>query len=393
MMRLTFWCLSIFPGLLCAAPLHLDVNAKNAILMNAETGAILYEKHARIPAFPASTTKIATALYVLEEKDVRMEEMVTVSPEAVRSKTAKNRASAPDYWLESDGSIMGIVRGEMVSYESLLHGLLLVSGNDAANVLAESVSGSVPGFMDELNSYLKRIGCTQTEYKNPHGYHNPDHKTTAYDLCLMTQRALKIPEFREIVSKESYLRPRTNKRDAGELRQSNQLMIKSNKNYYPKAIGVKTGYHGSAGNVLVAAATHDERTLIAVVMGAEKRNLACADAKNLFEAAFAEEPVQRLLVPYNQTYTKQLPGAKKPVTAILTQDFFLTCYPAEETEIRAFVHWDALTLPIQKGQKIGEIRVVDPSHRELAACPLYSKEQVDPTFFFVLKEKWNQFVR
>jgi D-alanyl-D-alanine carboxypeptidase (penicillin-binding protein 5/6) len=373
-----------------AEPLRVTLHARHAILMNADTGAILFEKHARVPAYPASATKIATALYVLDHKQVSLDLQVSVSAEALKAKTSKNRTEAPPHWLESDGSMMGIVRGEILTMNDLMHGLLIASGNDAANAIAEAASGSVPTFVEEMNQYLKRIGCLQTEFRTPHGYHHPEHRTTAYDLCLMTQRALRIPAFREIVAKESYIKPPTNKKDLVELKQTNQLVVKSNRNYYPKAIGVKTGYHSLAGNVLVAAAEHNQRTLIAVVMGAEKRKQACEDARNLFEAAFAEEPVRRVLVPYTQTYQKALPGAQAPLVAILKEDLAVTYYPAEETEMHAFLQWESPRLPIAKGQKVGTIRVVNPQKHVLAECDLYAQEEIRPTFLFSLKEKCVQ---
>ncbi len=376
-----------------AKGLPVDLHARHAILVNADTGAILYEKQAHVPAFPASTTKIATALFVLDEKRVDLNQKVTVSPEAVRVKTAKNRNEAPSWWLESDATKMGLVRGETVTMEALLHGLMLVSGNDAANAIAEAVSGTVPSFMEELNHYLKQIGCQNTKFCNPHGYHDPDHVTTAYDLAVMARHAIHLPTFREIVSKQSYLNPPTNKHQMTELKQFNQLMVEGSKYFYSKAIGVKTGYHTPAGFVLVGAASHEGRTLVAVVLGGSKRHERYEDARNLFEIAFAEHPVQRLLVPATQTYNKALPGAKQPLIAVLTQDFNFSYYPAEEPEIKAFVQWENLSLPIKKGQKVGEVRAFDQYNNLLAKTDLYAREGVEQTLFFVLKEKWDKFFR
>jgi D-alanyl-D-alanine carboxypeptidase (penicillin-binding protein 5/6) len=392
-MRLIFCWLSLFCATLTAKPLHLDVNARHAILMNADTGAILYEKNARVPAYPASTTKVATALFALDRKNLNLNQLVTVSAEAVRMKTAKNRNEAPSYWLESDGSTIGLLRGETLGLEALFHGLLLRSGNDAANVIAETVSGSVPTFMDELNAYLAQIGCLNTHFCNPHGYHHPEHQTTAYDLCMMTRKALKIPAFREIVSKESYLRPKTNKRAEAELKQSNRLVVKESAHYYPKSIGVKTGYHSLAGEVLVSAAEYEGRTLISVTMGAPKRKESFAIARSLFEAAFAEQPVQRLLVPASQGYTKSFEGAKTDLTAILVQDFCVTYYPAEEPDLKAFVYWEDLSLPLKKGAKVGELRAFDQNEQLIAKCDLYARDPVEKTFFFALKDSILKFIR
>ncbi len=212
-------------------PLDLEVHASSAILMNAETGAILYEKQAHVPSFPASTTKIATALFILDAKKPSLDQMVTVSSEALKLKPVGKEKDSPSYWDEVDGSKMGLVRGEILSYDTLLHGLMLVSGNDAANTMAESLCGSIPIFLEEMNQYLRNLGCKNTQFRNAHGLHHPEHFTTAYDICLIAKKAIQIPKFREIVSKTSYLKPKTNKQKETELRQFNQL-LRPGKYYY-----------------------------------------------------------------------------------------------------------------------------------------------------------------
>src|SRR6185437_6437502 len=143
--------------------------------------------------------------------------------------------------------------GEEMPLKEYLYGMMVRSGNDAANVIAEYVSGSIPTFMQELNDYLKQIGCLNTTFCNPHGLHHPDHKTTAFDMALLTREAMKNPVFREIVSTVRHKRPKTNKRPAAVLVQTNRIIKSGTQYYYPKAIGVKTGYHSRAQNTLVAA--------------------------------------------------------------------------------------------------------------------------------------------
>jgi D-alanyl-D-alanine carboxypeptidase (penicillin-binding protein 5/6) len=126
--------------------------------------------------------------------------------------------------------------------------------------------------MTQLNDYVKRLGCTSTTFYNPHGLHHPKQQTTAYDLAVITQDALKNPVFREMVATVRYTRPKTNKQEPSTLVQTNRL-LRTGPFYYPKAIGVKTGYYSLAGNNLVAAAKDGERTLIAVVLKANERNV------------------------------------------------------------------------------------------------------------------------
>lgn len=290
--KIIFFILPFFGLNLQAKPLKVDTFSKSAILINAETGAILYEKNARTPGYPASITKVATALYALEKKGMSLDEIATATEEAIGVVSAQakriNNVRYPAYRLEPGGSHINIKIGEKLPLRALLYGLMLASGNDAANVIAQHTVGSIPQFMQELNTYLKQIGCRDTNFTSPHGFHDPLHLTTALDMAIITRRALKFPIFREVVKTVRYTRPETNKQPASYLVQSNKL-IKQGQFNYPKAIGVKTGYTSPAGHNLVAAAENGERTLIAVLMGGDEVNKRYRDAIALFEAAFAEK--------------------------------------------------------------------------------------------------------
>ncbi|EKE08412.1 MAG: hypothetical protein ACD_17C00181G0006, partial [uncultured bacterium] len=156
------------------------MGAASAILMNADTGALLFEKHAHVPSYPASITKIGTTLYILDQ-EVQLDQVCVVSTESLKRRPSTDWEKYPPYWLDKDGTTMGLKIGEALTVEALLHGLLMVSGNDAANVLAENIgSGSVPQFIERVNEYLRKIGCKNTQFSNPHGLTHPDHWTTAY---------------------------------------------------------------------------------------------------------------------------------------------------------------------------------------------------------------------
>lgn len=373
-----------------AKPLNVSVTAHSAIVMNADTGAILFEKQAYVPAYPASITKIATALYILDQKKPLMNQMVTVSGEALKMKNPKNLKEAPSYWQESDGSSMRILKGEVLSVEALLHGLMLVSGNDAANALAVFLSGSVPAFLEEMNAYIRNLGCKNTQFSNPHGLHHPEHFTTAYDICLITKKALQIPKFREIVSKETYLKPKTNKQPQGEIENFNSL-IKPGRHYYSKAIGVKTGFHSAAKSTLVAAAEHEGRTLIAVLLGCEKKASRYVEATRLFEAAFAEQKEKRRLLGPENIFTQEVPGSKTLLHAALTKELAIEFFPAEEPECKAALHWNFPPLPIRKGQKVGEIRVLDAEQRLLQKGDLIALQEIKGSFLLTLREMFVKF--
>jgi D-alanyl-D-alanine carboxypeptidase (penicillin-binding protein 5/6) len=383
-MRFLF-CLFVL-GNLVAQPLEVEVAAPSAILMNADSGAILFEKHPHTPFYPASITKIATALFALHKKGADFDQLITVSAESLKLKPAKHNGEYPPYWLESDGTKMGLHRGEEISLDALLHGLMLISGNDAANVIAEEVSGSVPLFVQEMNQYLKGLGCQNTRFCNPHGLHHPDHVTTAFDICLVTKAALSIPKFREIVSKPFYMKAKTNKQGGGPIRHTNPL-FKEGKFHYPKAIGVKTGFHSYAKNTFVAAAEDKGRVLIAVLLGCNKKEERYEDAIRLFETAFAEDKEERCFFSRGHFFPKAIVGSKKPLEAELLDDLSICYYPSEEPIPRAFIHWEVPSLPIRKGQRVGEIHLLDERGVCLERKILCAKEEVKGTFFFRLK-KW-----
>jgi len=375
----------VFALCLEAATLDIEVSARSAILMNAETGAILYEKKAHVPSFAGSSQKIATILFAIDGKKADFDRFVSVSAEAVKIKPLKDRDKFPAHWGEPDGTRMRLLKGETLSLRSLFHGAMLISGNDAANAIAESLSTSIPDFMTELNEYVQSLGCTQTQLLNPHGLYHPENFTTAFDLCLITKKALQVPQFRELFSKTVYHKPKTNKQAAEEIRHTNAL-LKPGKHYYPKAIGSKTGYHRIAQYTIAAAAEQDGRTLIAVLLGCPDRAIRYQDAIRLFESAFAEELQTRVFVAAEQQFTQAIEGAKQPLQASLAKDVAVSFFPAEEPSCKAFIKWDTLSLPVRKGQKVGEVQLYDQEKRLLSAEALLAKEDVFPTWMFKMKK-------
>lgn len=379
------WCFSV-----AAQPLQLEVKAAAAMLMNAETGAILYEKQGHTPVFPASTTKIATALFALDEKQLSPDQLLTVSEESLKMKPPNKEGPFPPHWWDAEGTRMWLCPGENLSVDALMHGMMLVSGNDAANVIAEGMCGSLSSFSEEINQYLKKIGCCNTKFLNPHGNHHPEHYTTVYDLCIIAKKALQIPKFREIVSALSYKKSKTNKQGPSELKQGNHLLMPGGRFYYPKAIGIKTGFHSAAQNTLVAAATDQGRTLIVALAGNAQREDRYFDAIRLFEAAFAEKEEVRFFFGRQHVFSRELPGAKTLLRAALPSDLSIAYYPSEEPECRAFIHWISPNFPIQKGDLVGEVRIVDQNGSILKSGDLFALEEVQETLFSRIKRGITQ---
>ncbi|MDR3624025.1 MAG: D-alanyl-D-alanine carboxypeptidase [Chlamydiales bacterium] len=267
------------------------VVSESAILIDADSGEILFQKNASKPCFPASLTKIATALYALKAKKIEQNTLIEASQNAIGTITPaakrKNNYKFPSYWIETGSTHISICKGEKLSFKDLLYAVLMGSANDASNVLAEYVGdGSIDKFMKDLNLYLKKIGCKETCFLNPHGLHHPKHQTSARDLAIMARNAMKIPLFADIVCKKSYVCKETNEKPCRSLVQRNSL-LREGSDYYKYAIGIKTGYTLDAGPTLVAAAKKDGRTLIAVVLLCKKRSNANQDVIKLFNAGFA----------------------------------------------------------------------------------------------------------
>lgn len=299
-----------------ATQLALSVHAESAILVNVDTGAVLYEKNPHTHHYPASITKIVTALYALQRVSDQMDVVVIADQDCVGTVTedVKKRSnySMASYVLTSDCSNVGIKRGDEIPLRDLFYGMMLKSGCDSSNMIAKYAGGTIPQFMDELNAYLQQLGCRDSFFCNPHGLHHPNQHTTAHDMALITREALKNPIFREIVGSVRYTCfGKKNKQAASVFMQSNKLLRPGGPYYYSKAIGVKTGYYSLAQNTLVAAAKDGERTLVAVLLKTQERKDTFLDAKKMFEAAFGQPKVQRTLLHRGiQKFTLQLDGAE-----------------------------------------------------------------------------------
>ena len=220
------------------------ISAKAAVVINGDTGDILYSVNSDVRLPMASTTKIMTALVLLENcKDLDAEivttkEMVTV-----------------------EGSSMGLLPGDTVSYRALLYGMMLSSGNDAANTVAISVGGSIDGFVDLMNKKTEDLGLKSTHFKTPSGLDAEEHYTTAYELAIIASEALKKPEFQKAVSSKSATLNYGNPPYRRTISNHNKLL-----KMYDDVVGVKTGFTKKSGRCLVSAAKKDGKFVIAVTL-------------------------------------------------------------------------------------------------------------------------------
>ena len=217
-----------------------NVDAKAAILIDSDSGKVLYEKNADEQCYPASTTKIMTALLAFEAIDrgeLSMDQVITVKQEALDSIT------------DPEASTVYLAAGEEVPVKDLLYSIMLPSANDAANVMAVVVSGDVDTFVEKMNSRAKELGCTGTHFANPNGLHDDDHYTTARDMALIARECMKHEQFRKMASTGEYAMPATNYSQPRDLYTTDYMIRPGSGFYYEYANGIKTGYTSSAGTV------------------------------------------------------------------------------------------------------------------------------------------------
>ncbi|MBQ9737429.1 MAG: D-alanyl-D-alanine carboxypeptidase [Clostridia bacterium] len=263
-----------------------QVTAKAAILIDAQTGTVLYEKNSEKRMYPASTTKIMTALVALEavkNEEVSLSQPLTLSEAAFKT-------------LDADGSSIALKVGESMTLEVLLQGLLIASGNDAAVVIAEGIAGSEAQFVARMNEKAKELGLKNTTFVNPHGLHNENHVTTARDMAFLAREAMKNTVFRSIVECAHIYLPATNMSDKRYFINTNNLVSRMRYPYYyyDKATGIKTGSTDSAGYCLVSSAEDKGKSVIAVVFGAEDIAISHNESKAILEHGLTDFSLRSL---------------------------------------------------------------------------------------------------
>ncbi|MFZ5817236.1 MAG: D-alanyl-D-alanine carboxypeptidase family protein [Bacillota bacterium] len=300
-----------------------------AVVLDWETGEVLYQRNAYQRRAPASTTKVLTALIALERGN--LDDLVTVSRRAART----------------GGSSMYIREGEVYSLYDLLHGLLLRSGNDAAVAIAEHIGGSVEGFAQLMNARARELGATRSHFVNPHGLTHREHLSTAYDLAVITRAALRNPLFARIVSQGSV--PITFEQLGRDtiLYNTNKLL-----GWLPGADGVKTGTTAAAGPCLIASATRDGQKVIAVVLHASNR---WRESAELLEWAFRNFQVADLGQAGDVLQHVTVRDGKRPsVPVALTADLSAVLprkggqVPSIQVQLQQRVQ-----APVAKGQPLG----------------------------------------
>lgn len=325
-----------------------DINAPNLLLAETTTGKIIYERNADEKIYPASLTKLMTAILVVE--NCELDEIVTVSENAV--------TSVPSGYVNANLQV-----GEELTVEDLLYVMLIPSANDAANALAEHVGGSIESFSAMMNSRAKELGCTGSNFTNPSGLHEEGHYTTTRDLFFISQKAISNNLIRKILGTTTYTLQSTNKytKTKRVFTTTNYMIRKNLTRYYcDYCIGAKTGYTEYAKNCVVEFAKKDGIELTAIVMGEDSRvkGQKFLDAKQMFEYVFKNYKSEQVTTK-NEKYetVKVNNGTKetKMLDVLYKDNINILKLNDSKQEIEKNIEYYNLKAPIQKGEVVGKI--------------------------------------
>lgn len=300
-------------------PFGPKVAAETAILMDLDNQNILYAKNIDEKRYPASTTKVMTALLAIENSTP--DEQVTFSAKAVNS-------------IEPGSTHIGIKPNEILTMEQSLYAILLASANEVSNGVAEHIAGTIPAFVDMMNERAAALGCTNTHFTNPSGLHNDDHYTTARDLAVISCEAFKNEMFRNIIKTPYFIEPKTNITDEERWLNNHHKMITDSALLYEGCLGGKTGYTTDAGNTLVTYAERNGLRLCCVVLADANLAYSYSDTAAILDYGFANF----------EHVTLEKSGEKK-THRIFPSDAFLFHTNAQEV-IGTISHPAIATLPI-----------------------------------------------
>ena len=341
----------------------MQVEAAAAILVDVDTGAVLYEYNAQEQRYPASITKVMTALLALEAVDrgeISLDQVVTLTDDLYQD-------------IGEGGSSADLRAGEQLSVLDLLYCVLLPSANEACNALAQVTAGSIDAFVERMNQRAQELGMEGTHFTNTHGYHDAGHYTTAYDIYLMCREAMEHETFRTITSSRSHDLPATEFHEARTIYDTNALISSwqyGSRYLYEYATGIKTGSTPEAGYCLASAASKDGRDLICVVLGAENpvqadgttSRLQFSESIRLLEWGFNSFSTKTLLdstyfagtIPVTLSRETDRVGAQASGTleALLPDDLD----PAD-FQITPEFSAESLAAPVERGQVVGTVTV------------------------------------
>ena len=318
-----------------------SINAASAILIDNRTNKVLYSKNEDTKMFPASTTKIMTAIITLE--NCSLDEQATASFDAV---------NIPEGYATADIKI-----GETFTVEQLLEMLLVHSANDAANVLAEHVGGSLESFVSIMNTKASELGLTNSHFTNAYGLQDNNHYTTARDLATIMKYCLQNENFRRICGLASCAIPATNMSEPRTYSSTNQLVIAGNNNYYPYVTTGKTGFTSDAKHCLVSSAYNNDLELICVVLGSEDN---FGDTRAIYNYAYSTYSIKDIVKENDTVTTISVKNASyntKNLDLVVSEDIpALVSNSVDINSIEPQISLkENIEAPIEKGSVLGRV--------------------------------------
>ncbi|MBN1522079.1 MAG: D-alanyl-D-alanine carboxypeptidase, partial [Candidatus Aureabacteria bacterium] len=352
------WLYLAFPGFNGygeekAPPVH----ATSFIVIDAETGAVLYERNADKKLYPASITKILTG-YLGIVKGGDLDQKITVSRKAA-------------YSITPGSSTIALKPEEIFPYRDVLYGLMLRSANECGNVIAEHVSGSNEAFASLMNETVKRWGMNNSHFVNPHGLHNDKHVSTARDMAFIAMHAMKNPVFREIVRARKHPFPDTNKHKAierGVMYNKNKMLHPGNDEYYGPCIGIKAGYTRKSLHTFVAVAEKNGHTVIVALLKAPNKETMYKNLAELMEYGLRQYEKRILVNKDDVLLKKKLKHADKELS-IVAAEALEKSLPRQLKEIEKDFQLKSLRLPVRKGDDLGKV-IFYAGDNELGMVPL-----------------------
>lgn len=343
-----------------------QISAPSAILIDAKTGRVLMEKNSRVERPIASTTKMMTAILVIE--NCGLDEVAVTTPKAAATGEA-------EIYLKP---------GEMMTVENLLFGTLLKSGNDSAAALAEHTAGSVNDFIVMMNDKAKKIGALNTTFKNPTGLEEAGHKSTAHDLGIIARYALQNETFAKMVATRSYVIPWPGNTFPRTLKNHNKLLLK-----YDYVTGVKTGYTKEAGHCLVSSAAKGEKELIVVVLGSISSEDCYLDSESILNYGFANFHLRTVLTK-NEEF-KAIPIWGKSFNDLIMQpsdEVVMLMADGEKIDFKKSIMLSYPNRPIKKGEKVGKL-ILANDKGDLVSIDLIAKRDVDKKIFWIMRDGFS----
>jgi len=357
-----------------------DISATSAVVMDAQTGQILYQKNAHKKMYPASLTKIMTGILAAEYG--KFNEDITFSYDAI-------------FGIGRDTSHIALDVGEKLKLEYAMYALMLNSANDAANGIAELISGSVPEFSKLMTKKAKEIGAFNTKFQNPHGLHDPNHYTTAYDLAIITKYGLQNKKFKEVASTVKYTVPPTNKNETRYLLHGHKMLRDGTKYTYAPAYLGKTGYTHEAKNTLVTVGKKDGLEVIVVTLN-NPANYLYKDTINLFEYTF--DNFERVKLSNKDTfidnikvvdYVKNKRVELGNTSLVCKTDSYLTLpknYNLDNIVIKKNLPTEILAPIVKQETTIGTVSYLyeDKEINKISLVPTIEYEALSPIKFFFI---------